>query len=264
LKGVLGDEKEYERGWAYWHLLALSKVESLNARKAQTVLLTSRYSQRIAMQKYGLTAEQTAVVPEAIDLRQWDLLRKNRPQRNESRPTILSVARQYRRKNTRVLILAIDKLRTRFPDILLRVIGGGPELPALKRLTGELGLEQNVILTGPVKDTRKVQEAYFEADLFCLPTRQEGFGIVFLEAMASGLPIVGSRAGAVPEVVPDKVAGFLEDPDDVDALADRIATLLEDPELRSRMGRAGLEHVRGHDSPVVARRFLDACGLSDS
>src|SRR5690606_37899624 len=54
LKGVLGDEKEYERGWAYWHLLALSKVESLNARKAQTVLLTSRYSQRIAMQKYGL------------------------------------------------------------------------------------------------------------------------------------------------------------------------------------------------------------------
>lgn len=269
LKGVLGDETEYERGWAYWHLLTLSKMESFNARKARTVLLTSRHSRRIAMQKYGLTLEQTTVVPEGIELRRWDLLRlhhsrQNRRQRKELRPTILTVARQYRRKNTRTLILAIDKLRNRFPNILLHVVGGGPELPALRRLTGQLGLKGNVILAGPVRDTRKVEEAYFQADLFCLPTRQEGFGIVFLEAMASGLPIVASRAGAVPEVVPDKVAGFLEDPDDVVALADRIGTLLEDPVLRSCMSRAGLEHVRRYDSPVVARRFLTACGLSDS
>jgi len=101
-------------------------------------------------------------------------------------------------------------------------------------------------------------EEYANADVFCLPSVQEGFGIVFLEAMVAGLPVVACRAAAVPEVVLDGQTGLLVPPRDPVALATALGTLLADPERARALGRAGAERAEGFGVEAVARAFLDA------
>jgi len=96
------------------------------------------------------------------------------------------------------------------------------------------------------------------ADLFCLPSVQEGFGIVFLEAMAAGLPVVACRAAAIPEVVLDGVTGVLTPPRDPVALAAALEGLLRDPERARRLGAEGRRRTAGFTPRHVAERFLDA------
>ena len=116
------------------------------------------------------------------------------------------------------------------------------------------------MITGEIPDTDAVRDEYRAADVFCLPSLQEGFGIAFLEAMASGLPIVACRSTAVPEVVPDGEAGLLVPPDDPKALARALIRLLRDPLLRRRMGEAGMRKAREHAWEEIARRFVAAAG----
>jgi glycosyltransferase involved in cell wall biosynthesis len=96
---------------------------------------------------------------------------------------------------------------------------------------------------------------YNRAHLFCLPSVQEGFGIVFLEAMAAGKPIVAARAAAVPEVVRN---GILVEPENPEALAEGITRLYRDPELRHSLASSGLRDVEQFEMSRVGRRFLSA------
>jgi phosphatidyl-myo-inositol dimannoside synthase len=255
VKGVLADEARFERGLAGASLRLQATLERRNLRRATRVVTTSRYSRQRAVAAYGLNPERVVTVPEGIDLGAW----RGRPSpRNGGPPTILSVACQYPRKNTRTLVAAMPLVRRRVPDARLRVVGGGPELPALRRQAAELGLDGAVTLLGPVARETDVRREYARADVFCLPSLQEGFGIVFLEAMAAGLPVVAGAAAAVPEVVPHREAGLLVDPHDPAALADALVALLDDKGLARRMGEAGRAHSAGYDWSRVARQFLDA------
>jgi glycosyltransferase involved in cell wall biosynthesis len=105
---------------------------------------------------------------------------------------------------------------------------------------------------------RELVDRYRRASVFCLPSRQEGFGIVFLEAMACGKPIVAARAAAVPETVMDGETGLLVDPEDPTALARAIAALLSDPDLRRGMGEAGRRRVEQYRADRVASSFLSS------
>ncbi|MCL6508115.1 MAG: glycosyltransferase family 4 protein, partial [Bryobacteraceae bacterium] len=105
--------------------------------------------------------------------------------------------------------------------------------------------------------TDQLAREYQRADVFCLPSVQEGFGIVFLEAIAAGKPVIGARAAAVPEVLPH---GLLVEPDNALELARAIARLHADPRLRSELAAAGSQWVRRFDAPNVARQFLDEVG----
>src|SRR5581483_8875037 len=98
---------------------------------------------------------------------------------------------------------------------------------------------------------------YTRADIFCLPSVQEGFGIVLLEAMAAGTPIVAARAAAIPEVVPH---GMLVEPESALHLSAGIEELYRAPERRRELARIGEEWVEQFDAAVVARRFLEAVG----
>ncbi|MFM7269819.1 MAG: glycosyltransferase, partial [Cyanobium sp.] len=99
---------------------------------------------------------------------------------------------------------------------------------------------------------------YRRASIFCLPTIQEGFGIVFLEAMASGLAVVSTTATAIPEVVPHGRAGLLVPPHDPQALAAALLRLLHEPELRQRLADGGRAHAGGFSWDRVAEDFLQA------
>src|SRR5262249_41958159 len=128
--------------------------------------------------------------------------------------TVLYVGRFYRRKRVNVLLRAAATLRDRMPELAVRIVGNGPCDASWRALARELRLAGTGTWLGGGARAALAEE-YNRADAFCLPSVQEGFGIVLLEAMAAGKPIVASRAAAIPEVAPHAV---LVEPDDAEAL----------------------------------------------
>ncbi len=168
-------------------------------------------------------------------------------------PTVLFVGVRFERKGGDLLLRAFTRLRERVPGARLRIIG--PRALEIRQDGVEcLGF----LRKDEPSEWARLVEAYREADVFCLPTRYEPFGIVFVEAMAFGLPCVGPAAWAIPEMVVDGETGFLVPPEDPDALADRLVRLLEDPELARRMGAAGRTRAERYFTwPAVIRRMTD-------
>ncbi|MEX2530407.1 MAG: glycosyltransferase family 4 protein [Gemmatimonadota bacterium] len=263
LKGVAADEARFASGSDHLALSLLARLEAQNARGADRVLVPSRYSAGVAAAQYRIPRSSIGVVPEPIRLEHWDALRERIPS-HAGPPTILSVARQYPRKDTATLLRAMAVLRREMPEARLRVIGGGPELGRLRTLARKLRLEEAVTFEGAVPDSDEVRRAYFQADVFCLPSLQEGFGIVFLEAMAAGLPVVAARAGAAPEVVLQGRTGHLVHPGDHEELAAALTLMLSNPPVARRMGRAGRVRVEEFALERVCRRFLDAAGVGSA
>jgi glycosyltransferase involved in cell wall biosynthesis len=263
LKGIAADEARFARSpCERVGLSALAWLERGNARGADRVIVPSGYSARIARSCYGVMGPALRIVPEAVDLRLWTKPRSTagsaRTRAPTIQPTILSVARQYPRKDTATLIRALPRVLEVHPRARLVVIGGGPELPRLRALVTLLGLDDVVSLRGAVERDEDVRAAFLDAQVFCLPSRQEGFGIVFVEAMAAGLPIVAARSAAVPEVVSHGETGILVAPGNVRALGDALTNLLGDPEERVRLGDAGIQKANALDLATVGPLFIQA------
>jgi len=251
-KGVIADEARFERGYTRWSMNLQATWERAHVRRADLVLATSEYSARQIASFYGL--ERTpAIVPESIDLERWTaLLRASTAPPRPSKFVVLTVCRFYRRKRLDLLLAAVDSLRQRIPGLELRIVGGGPEAPRLQRLARALRLGDCVVWLRDLPLSELARE-YSACDLFCLPSVQEGFGIVFLEAMAAGRPIVAARAAAAPEVAGHAI---LTELGDAAGLARGIEAAYRDSVLRERIARIGLERVREFELGRVTQRFL--------
>jgi glycosyltransferase involved in cell wall biosynthesis len=240
-----------------WTMSMQASREREHVRRAARVMVTSRYCAEQVKKLYGVTQEPV-IVPELIELEEWSELLAAQRAHETDRFTVLSVGRFYRRKRLDVLLRAAVLLRERIPGLEIRIVGNGPCAGSLHRLARELRLGRTVTWLGDVSRSRLAAE-YHDASLFCLPSVQEGFGIVLLEAMAAGNPIVASRAAAIPEVAPH--AEFAE-PDDPAALAGAIERLWRSPEARAAQARAGSQWVTQFDAPRVAQVFLAACAFT--
>jgi glycosyltransferase involved in cell wall biosynthesis len=258
LKGVIADEVRFERGLTRVTMGMQAARERVHAHRARLVLTTSCYSAGCAQQFYGLS-ERPAIVPELIDLQEWRRTLQAHPAESE-RFTVLFVGRFYRRKRVEVLLRAAASLGSRIPELQVRIVGNGPCAAALHALADELRLEGIVTWLGDVSHAELARE-YNRSTILCLPSVQEGFGIVLLEAMAAGKPIVASRAAAIPETAPHAV---LVEPDDAEALAAGIESLYQSAAARAAQSAAGLAWVERFDAPLVARIFLDAVTHSPS
>lgn len=261
LKGIAADEARFETRRTRRGLRLRGMLESINSRHASRTLVTSRYCREVARRAYSLPEERISILPEGIDLNGWHTLSPLRAPHRDPRPTILNVAHQYPRKDTETLLEAVSLLRRDFRDVQVRIVGVGPRLEALRKRSSELDLDENVVFLGAVRDPSRLARLYLEADLFCLPSRQEGFGIVFLEAMAAGLPIVAARAAATPEVVRHGEFGLLFSPGNAGELRARLATLLSDADLRHEFSRAARQRVERYESRQVASELARAFGL---
>jgi phosphatidylinositol alpha-1,6-mannosyltransferase len=178
------------------------------------------------------------------------------------RPTVVCVSRLVPRKGQDQLIRAVAGLRKRIPDVALLIVGGGPYRKRLTELVTELGVEGNVVLTGSVP-WAELPAHYAAGDVFAMPARTRGkgldveaLGIVYLEASATGLPVVAGNSGGAPEAVLDEVTGHVVDGRDVAQLRETLVTLLEDPVRARRMGEAGRAWVTEHWRwDVMAKRL---------
>jgi phosphatidyl-myo-inositol dimannoside synthase len=161
------------------------------------------------------------------------------------RPVIVCVSRLVPRKGQDMLIRALPAIRRRVPDAALLLVSGGPYRPKLERLAREQGVESDVVFTGSVP-WAELPEHYAAGDVYAMPCRTraagldvEGLGIVYLEASATGLPVLGGDSGGAPDAVREGETGYVVGGSDVPAIAARLVDLLTDPARAKAMGAAG-------------------------
>jgi len=252
IKGVLAEAVPFEHGFTRTSMALQARWEAKHARQADLVITISQYCKERLRELYGVRGE-ISVVPELIDLEAWrQLFHANPAAKQPGEFTVLCVCRFYPRKRLALLLRAADWLRRQIPELKVRIVGGGPEAASLLRLWRELKLEAIVSWVGDAPLCELACE-YNRADIFCLPSIQEGFGIAFLEAMAAGIPIVAARVAAIPEVVRH---GVLVEPENAEALADGIWRLWRDPILRAAISRQQRVDVEEYEMMSVTRRFL--------
>ena len=252
LKGVIADEVRFERGLTRLTMSLQARCERLHVQRAAGVLVSSRYSAECAQRLYSLEQLPT-VVPELIDLAAWRRYLADFPAA-PTRFTVLFVGRFYRRKRVGLLLEAAAALRGAIPDLEVRIVGNGPCDAAWRARAEHLKLQRTVTWLGDISRAGLAAE-YNRAHVFCLPSVQEGFGIVLLEAMAAGKPIVAARAAAIPEVAPHAA---LAEPESAESLAAGILDLHDSPQTRAAQGARGLAWVEQFDAPLVARLFVEA------
>jgi glycosyltransferase involved in cell wall biosynthesis len=252
IKGVLADESRFESGWNGATMRLQAACERLHVRRSGMVMATSRYSAGKIQEFYG-PPRPPVIVPEMIDLERWRQY-ADLPARLTGRGkfVVLSVCRFYRRKRLNILLGAAERLRDKIKNLEVRIVGGGPEQKNLKNICRTKNLGSIVVWRENISQAEVAQE-YIGCDVFCLPSVQEGFGIVLLEAMAHGRPIVACRAGATPEVAQH---ALLAQPDDEQELADAIERLYRDKALQQELGAEGLQLVQNFRPETVAQRFL--------
>jgi glycosyltransferase involved in cell wall biosynthesis len=199
-------------------------------RRADRVVALSESLGQLALQT--LPTLRYSVVHNGVDL--WRFRPRPVSRRRSERIHCLAVARLIERKGLAELITALASLqRGRYH---LEIVGSGPDESPLRALALRLGVAAEVTFAGSV-DRATLARRYRAADLFALASREESFGNVFAEAMASGLPIVGTAVGGIPEFIEHGQNGLLVPPGNPQALAAAIEVLGENPRLRNEMGR---------------------------
>jgi glycosyltransferase involved in cell wall biosynthesis len=180
-----------------------------------------------------LRPSQVLIARPGVDTRKWI---PGERQASGSTFGLVTVARLYRGKGHDTTIRAIARLRDSSRSVRLEIVGGGPELASLQSLVEQLQLEAEVEFSGSVSEN-EVMALLRAADAFVLASRFEPLGVAYMEAMALGLPTVGTDAGGVGEIITHNHDGLLVPPEDDERLAAAIARLMDDPGLRRRIGK---------------------------
>jgi len=156
-------------------------------------------------------------------------------------PVVAAIARLHPVKGHKYLLGAAAKVLKTRPDVQFLVVGEGPLHRELEDMAAGLGISEHVKFTGYYPE---IKDIYAITDILCLPSLMEGMGLVLMEAMAFGRPVVASRVGGIPEVVEDGVTGVLVPPADPDRLASALLGLLDGPQKASAMGEIGRRKVQ--------------------
>jgi colanic acid/amylovoran biosynthesis glycosyltransferase len=166
-----------------------------------------------------------------------------RPFRSDPQPfELLCVGGMALPRSFHLLVQAIAGLKSEGRNVVLRLVGDGPDRAALERLADELGVANRVTFEG-WRNQDQVREFFQRADLFVFSSFAEGIPVVLMEAMAMGIPCVASRIAGIPELIRDGLDGFLAAASDDQAIVRAVARLMDDAELRRRMGEAAREHI---------------------
>lgn len=217
--------------------------------------------------EFGVRRSKIAVVPNEIDLRRFapsatKEAAKARLGIEPGRLVVLFVHRVSPRKGAHYLAAIAELVRNSVPGVLFVVVGAGPYLPALADEVLARGLSDTFRLVGAVPNWA-IANYYEAADVFLMPSDEEGFPRVLLEAQAMGVPFVAADVGGVPDIVNTRQAEFVVPRGMPEGFADRVTRLLKDPALRSALAAEGLANVQRFDvervtQALVAAVFADA------
>lgn len=215
-------------------------LQSLVLKHASGVSVLTRFTDQLLREHTGYAGATTLAYP-GVDLESFGPLPGCE---RSSRPVLLTLGRLMERKGHDRVLEAVARLRVDFPDLEYLIVGGGPYEATLRSQVAGLGLSDCVKFLGRLPHA-EVLRLLNSSNIFVHPNRElangdvEGFGIVFLEASACRLPVIGGDSGGAREAIQDGISGFLVDPQDVDQIVDRVAQLLRSPQLWTAMSEAG-------------------------
>ncbi|MET9071096.1 glycosyltransferase family 4 protein [Streptomyces sp. NPDC004232] len=242
----------HEAGWA--QLPAARQLLRRIGESTDTITYLGEYTRsRIATALTPAAADRMVQLPPGVDEKTFhpgsggDEVRARLGLAD--RPVVVCVSRLVPRKGQDTLVRALPRILAAEPDTVLLIVGGGPYERDLRRLADETGVAASVRFTGAVPWS-ELPAHYGAGDVFAMPCRTrrggldvEGLGIVYLEASATGLPVVAGDSGGAPDAVLDGETGWVVRGGSPEEAADRIVPLLQDPGLRRRMGERGRQWV---------------------
>jgi glycosyltransferase involved in cell wall biosynthesis len=237
-------------------------------RKARRIISVSH---RVAREftAIGVPEEKMAVIPNGIDLGEFKQLPAGDPFRKrldikENEKIVLTVGRLEKIKGFQYLIRALPSIIKEVGST--RLVIAGPDFNyggKLKKLTEETNVQDHVTFYGPINGKEKF-EAFSAADVVAVPSLYEGFGMLLLEAMAAGKPLVATNTGAAPEIIQDGKNGILASPGDAEDLAGKIIKLLSDDQLMHLVGQESRKTVEAFDwekvSEQIHKLYIDCLG----
>lgn len=233
------------------HIRRTMRAERRIYDELDLIMPMSEWLRQSFIEDFAQPAEKVVTVGAGANL---DRLPDSVPPRQPTSPRFLVVASGLERKGGPELLAALKLVRESHPEAELWIVGQEPpaEPPAGTRWLGR-------IRRSDPDGTERIAQIYADATAYVMPSRFEPFGVAFLEAMAYGLPCIGARVCAMPEIIAEGVTGLLVEPRDVEGLAAAMARLADDPQIARAMGEAGFKRL--HDQFTwdhVAGRMVDA------
>lgn len=230
----------------------------INTRIAHTLIAVSDQTRQQAMQE-GIWESRITVIPNAVkplDITSVnrDVVRKDLGL-NEDDIFLLSIGRLTYQKGHEFLVQAMSKVTSRFPNAKAGICGDGPLRSQLEAQIIEAGLSNHVKMLGTWED---VSPLLASAEIFILPSRWEGLSRALMEAMAAGLPVIATQVDGIKDLITDSVNGLLIPSEDAEALGNSILQLIDNIEMRKRIGVAGQAHVlRTHSVDDMCKKYYD-------
>jgi phosphatidyl-myo-inositol dimannoside synthase len=224
----------------------LPRMRQRALQQADFAVSISEYTKERAVEVNGLDTDRVYLLPNALE---WSDEESESVSANISLPSgarLLTVCRldsTEKYKGVDTVIEALPEVITKVPDVQYVIIGSGSDSDRLKKLAQSVGISNRVHFLGSVDDAM-LRACYRACDIFVMPSAKEGFGFVFLEAMQYAKPVIAADMGGSPEVVQDGVTGLLVQYGDVPQLAEAIIRLCLNPELRTKLGRAGYRRLQ--------------------
>jgi phosphatidylinositol alpha-1,6-mannosyltransferase len=227
-------------------------MDAVAGRFADRIVAVSDHTREQLRDLYRFDEEKLVTVPPGIDTERFRPVEELHPEVNPDRESILVLSRLDPRKGIDKAIRAFARLDR--PGVELLIAGTGRLEDSLKELAEELGVREDVRFLGFVPDD-ELPVLYSSVDMFVLPSEYEGFGIVFMEAMACGTPVIGTHVGGVPTAINAGTSGYLVPKDGVNELSARLSESLEDPIVYKQMGNSAREWAVNHDWKEIARQI---------
>ncbi|MFA6226282.1 MAG: glycosyltransferase family 4 protein [Methanoregula sp.] len=251
---VHGVTREESKHWTgikgTYHRITGRRVERDVLSKARTIIAVSPYVKRMI---YGETRADISVIFNPVEKKIFGIQKHEIPHR------ILFVGGIEERKGLVVLIEALAQVKSIIPDVELHIVGGIRKVVyyhTLVSLIRSCGLDSHIRFLGSLPEQDLMKE-YAAAEIFVLPSYEESQGIVILEAMATGTPVIATRAGGIPDMIQDDVNGLLVDCGNVQQMAQCIISLLTEHQQKQRIARTGNEMASAYLPEPIARQHLD-------
>ncbi len=240
-------------------------LKKRSLKKVTKIVAISKNNKELLEKLYPKQKEKMTLIHNGIDTTWWksQLLRITENEIKKIKKEIFhaksdtliitTIAELHERKGLKHLIQAMPAIVEKFPNVKSIIIGDGPHRESLEKLIKKLRLEAHVSLLGRRK---KIPKLLKSSNIFCLPSRREGFGLVNLEAMMIPLPIVATKAGGIPEIVEDGKTGTIAEPENSEALARALIELVNSSEKRKSFAEAGHKRVlKNFDAKKMADEY---------
>jgi len=242
--------------WLYYFIV--HQIEFIKLSKPSCVIANSLFTFKTIKSKYPFSKIKLALCYKSVDIERYSKVLKEREYKKSrfSEPVILFVGGNMQRKGVSDIINASPGVIKQYPNVRFIIVGGDKAIDNFRNKARKLGVDSNFSFTGWCSQ-EKIIDYYREATLFIMPSLTEALGVTFLEAMAAGVPVIGTDTGGIPEIIKDGENGRLVPVNSPKAIAKTINELLSDKSAQTRMTEKALETVQNFSIDNMMKCTMD-------